>query len=123
VSWLKYCLELVPQDIRLRLMTTYILNANALMQRYLRRLYNVSAGASMNFRLLQFPLMLPLTGTHFGGVLRTCSCVAELQEHGLPAGCIAPLVYASMSTGSPCLMTVAHILKQLALRMSPAKSL
>jgi hypothetical protein len=44
VSWLKYCTELIPKDIRQRLLTTYILNANSLMHRYLRKLYNVSAG-------------------------------------------------------------------------------
>lgn len=44
VSLLKYCTELVPKDIRQRLLTTYILNANGLMHRYLRKIYNISAG-------------------------------------------------------------------------------
>jgi hypothetical protein len=47
VQWLKFCTELIPSDIRKRLLTTYVLNPNALTQRYLRRLYNVSAGELM----------------------------------------------------------------------------
>jgi neurofibromin 1 len=46
VQWIKYCTELIPSDIREHFLTTYILNPNALTQRYLRRLYNISAGTS-----------------------------------------------------------------------------
>lgn len=44
VQWIKYYTELIPSDVRQRFMTTYILNPNALTQRYLRRMYNISAG-------------------------------------------------------------------------------
>lgn len=46
LRWLKYCAELIPSDIRSRFMTTHVLNPNFLTQKYLRRLYNVSAGLS-----------------------------------------------------------------------------
>ena len=46
LQWLKYCAELIPSDIRSRFTTTHILNPNALTQKYLRRLYNVTAGLS-----------------------------------------------------------------------------
>ena len=46
LQWLKYCAEVIPADIRARFLTTRILNANALAQKYLRRLYNISAGKS-----------------------------------------------------------------------------
>ncbi|KAF9480190.1 hypothetical protein BDN70DRAFT_931958 [Pholiota conissans] len=45
LQWLKFCAELIPYDIRTRFDTVRVLNANGLMQQYLRRLYNVSAGS------------------------------------------------------------------------------
>jgi hypothetical protein len=47
LQWLKYCAEVIPADIRGRFSTTRILNANTLAQKYLRRLYNISAGESV----------------------------------------------------------------------------
>jgi hypothetical protein len=47
LQWLKYCAEVIPADIRERFSTTRILNANTLTQKYLRRLYNISAGESL----------------------------------------------------------------------------
>lgn len=44
LQWLKYCVELIPSDLRYRFAETHILNPNTLTQRYLRRLYNISAG-------------------------------------------------------------------------------
>ena len=67
VSWIKkYCTELIPKDVRERLLTTYILNANALMQRYLRRLYNISAGISFNMQK-QWAVLISLQATTFLG--------------------------------------------------------
>ncbi|KAF4620069.1 hypothetical protein D9613_004830 [Agrocybe pediades] len=45
LQWLKYCAEVVPEDIRSRFVVTRILSPNLLTQKYLRRLYNVAAGA------------------------------------------------------------------------------
>ena len=47
LQWLKYCAEVIPSDIRVRFSTTRILNPNTLTQKYLRRLYNISAGESV----------------------------------------------------------------------------
>ena len=47
LQWLKYCAEIIPADICGRFSTTRILNPNALSQKYLRRLYNTSAGKSV----------------------------------------------------------------------------
>lgn len=44
-------------DVRQRFMNGYFLNANSLTQRYLRRVYNISAG-------LRYPLC-PQTGVDF----------------------------------------------------------
>lgn len=49
LQWLKYCAELIPLDIRLRFATVHILNPNTLTQKYLRRLYNISAGIHSSF--------------------------------------------------------------------------
>jgi neurofibromin 1 len=46
LPWLKTCAELIPSDIRTRFLSTYVLNANGLAQKYIRRLYNVGAGAT-----------------------------------------------------------------------------
>ncbi|KAG6849386.1 hypothetical protein H0H93_008893 [Arthromyces matolae] len=62
VQALKYCAELVPSDILSRFRTTHILNANALTQKYLRRLYNVTAG------------------TQFCEAIRVYSCVADMKN-------------------------------------------
>jgi hypothetical protein len=76
LQWVKYCAELVPADIRQNFSTTYLLNPNGLTQRYLRRLYNISAGA-------------PFTGD-----VRACSSVSELLEL-VPASAIVSLAYAT----------------------------
>ena len=44
LQWLKYCAELIPSDIRKRFAVARILNPNTLMQKFMRRLYNISAG-------------------------------------------------------------------------------
>ncbi|KAI9574812.1 hypothetical protein HD554DRAFT_2201766 [Boletus coccyginus] len=44
IQWLKTCSQLIPMDVRQRFMNGYFLNANSLTQRYLRRVYNISAG-------------------------------------------------------------------------------
>ncbi|PFH50162.1 hypothetical protein AMATHDRAFT_80979 [Amanita thiersii Skay4041] len=75
LQWLKYCAELIPLDIRCRLMRTHILNPNGLMQKYLRRLYNVAGGMS------------------FCGEVKTYMTVAELSQQ-LPGQALTPLPYA-----------------------------
>lgn len=47
LQWLKYCAEIIPADICRRFSTTRILNPNTLSQKYLRRLYNISAGKTV----------------------------------------------------------------------------
>ena len=44
LQWLKYCAELIPVDIRDRFFVARILNPNNLMQKFMRRLYNIFAG-------------------------------------------------------------------------------
>ncbi|KAG6336483.1 hypothetical protein ID866_2597 [Astraeus odoratus] len=43
IQWMNTCSQLIPFDIRERFTGFYILNANSLTQKYLRRMYNVSA--------------------------------------------------------------------------------
>ncbi|KAF8645481.1 hypothetical protein AX16_007766 [Volvariella volvacea WC 439] len=76
LQWLKYCAELIPSDIRSQILATHILNPNALTQRYLRRLYNVSAG------------------TRFCGEIRAYTSVTELKDH-VPPQVLPSLAYAS----------------------------
>ncbi|KAF8076811.1 hypothetical protein FPV67DRAFT_1605221 [Lyophyllum atratum] len=63
LQWLKYCAELLPYDIRSRFTITHVLNPNTLTQKYLRRLYNVTAG------------------TPFCDSVKAYSSVAELKPH------------------------------------------
>lgn len=44
MQWLKTCSQLIPMDVRQRCTNGYFLNVNSLTQRYLRRVYNISAG-------------------------------------------------------------------------------
>ncbi|KAK0461601.1 uncharacterized protein EV420DRAFT_1526161 [Desarmillaria tabescens] len=42
LRWVKYCIELIPSDIRARFVGCYMLNVNRLAQRYLKRVQNFS---------------------------------------------------------------------------------
>jgi hypothetical protein len=44
MQWLKYCIEIIPQDFRTKFDTAYILNPNGAAVKYLRRLWNITAG-------------------------------------------------------------------------------
>jgi len=44
MQWLKYCIEIIPQDFRTKFDTAYILNLNGAAVKYLRRLWNITAG-------------------------------------------------------------------------------
>ncbi|KAH7887502.1 hypothetical protein F5I97DRAFT_2056906 [Phlebopus sp. FC_14] len=74
VQWLKTCSQLLPVDVRQRFVDGYILNANSLTQRYLRRMYNISAG------------------TIFSSGVKACSSVAELLQY-VPQSCLTALEY------------------------------
>jgi len=88
---LKYCAELIPSDIRSRFATTHILNPNALTHKYLRRLYNVTAGLSSapNDSFLYLTI---ISGTPFCAALRVYPSVVELIEH-VPDTILPQLVY------------------------------
>ncbi|KAF8883153.1 hypothetical protein CPB84DRAFT_1817082 [Gymnopilus junonius] len=60
LQWLKYCAELIPLDIRLRFQAARILNPNRLTQKYLRRLYNISAGTSICSQIKAYTSVLQL---------------------------------------------------------------
>ena len=45
MQWLKYCIEIIPSDFRAKFETAYILSPNAAAIKYLRRLWNITAGA------------------------------------------------------------------------------
>ncbi|PPQ78909.1 hypothetical protein CVT25_002369 [Psilocybe cyanescens] len=60
LQWLKYCAELIPSDIRSRFSATRILSPNALTQKYLRRLYNISAGTPLCSEIKAYTSVLQL---------------------------------------------------------------
>ncbi|KAI6130277.1 hypothetical protein EDD16DRAFT_1541379 [Pisolithus croceorrhizus] len=74
VQWMNTCSQLIPSDVRQRFTNIYVLNANSLTQRYLRRLYNISAGTVLS-----------------SGV-KICPSVRELMQH-VPQGCLSALEY------------------------------
>jgi hypothetical protein len=53
VDWLKYCMEFLPTDIRLKVQAVYALNTNALTQRFLRKLFLVTSGIDISRVLLR----------------------------------------------------------------------
>ncbi|KAI0040644.1 hypothetical protein FA95DRAFT_1647858 [Auriscalpium vulgare] len=83
IQWLKYCIEMIPSDIRSRFETAYILNPNAAAHKYLRRLYNITSGM------------------HLSNEVRACSSIEELLQY-VPATCAAPLVYATSLEQEQC---------------------
>ena len=44
LQWFKFSVEIIPRDVRERFSAVHIVNPNVLLQRYLRKLYNVCAG-------------------------------------------------------------------------------
>ena len=78
LQWLKYCAEVIPADIRVRFSTTRILNANILTQKYLRRLYNISAGESVYHVAVLSHLWEP--GTPLCNELKAYTSVLQLLE-------------------------------------------
>ena len=95
VQWLKYCIEMIPSDIRQRFMMAYILNPNNATHKYLRRLHNITAGAEPSTCL--YVLLLSnniIPGMNVSSSVKVCSSIAELR-HFVPPTCVAPLVYAS----------------------------
>ncbi|KAM6496242.1 hypothetical protein JOM56_008948 [Amanita muscaria] len=75
LQWVKYCAELIPMDIRSRIIRTHVLNPNSLAQKYLRRLYNVSAGTSFCGEIRIYPS-------------------TDLLSHQVPEQVLIPLAYA-----------------------------
>jgi neurofibromin 1 len=91
LQWLKYCIELLPSDIRQQFMAAHILNPNILANKYLRRLHNVSAGLFMPSWPSAYSNATH-AGNAFGGDVRTYLSITELREH-IPETALAPLVY------------------------------
>ncbi|KAH6914612.1 hypothetical protein BKA70DRAFT_1180120 [Coprinopsis sp. MPI-PUGE-AT-0042] len=83
LHWLRYCAEVMPSDIRNRFRTAHFLNPNYLAQKYLRRLYNVSAG------------------TPFCNDIKAYPSVIALQEAGLPAQVLVALSYPASIEEEP----------------------
>ncbi|THH13571.1 hypothetical protein EW146_g6666 [Bondarzewia mesenterica] len=83
IQWLKHCIDMIPSDIRHRFMTAYILNPNDAAHKYLRRLYNITAGM------------------HLSSEVKACSAIEELLQF-VPTTCVAPLVYATSLEQEEC---------------------
>ncbi|KAF8270977.1 hypothetical protein EI94DRAFT_1797570 [Lactarius quietus] len=95
MQWLKYCIEIIPSDFRAKFETAYILSPNAAAVKYLRRLWNITAGS------------------HLSRQVKACSSVQELLTF-VPASATAPLVYATSLEGEQC-----EVFEQVTMRHSP----
>jgi hypothetical protein len=82
IQWLKHFAEIIPLDVQERFMVTYILNPNFTAQKYMRRLYNISAGAP------------------FCSEIKACSSVEELAKH-VHRDLLKPLQYAASLEAEP----------------------
>jgi hypothetical protein len=92
MQWLKYCIEIIPSDFRAKFETAYILSPNAAAVKYLRRLWNITAGAHLVHS--NWSTLTPSLGSHLSRQVKACSSVQELLTF-VPSGATAPLVYAS----------------------------
>lgn len=95
MQWLKYCIEIIPSDFRAKFETAYILSPNAAAVKYLRRLWNITAGS------------------HLSRQVKACSSVQELLTF-VPSSATAPLVYATSLEGEQC-----EVFEQVTMRHSP----
>ena len=83
IEWCKYFIDLCPSDIRDRFKIAYVLNCNMIMQRFLRKLYNVCSGKrSLPFKGGKTRLMLNVVSSLgiFSVELRPKFGVADLCE-------------------------------------------
>ncbi|KAF9527976.1 hypothetical protein CPB83DRAFT_363170 [Crepidotus variabilis] len=78
--WLKYCTELIPIDIRMRFTTARVLNPNSLMHKYMRRLYNVSAGIPISADMKVYTSVLQLMEDVRTAVLPPLSKPVSLEQ-------------------------------------------
>lgn len=90
LQWLKYCAELIPVDIRKRFVAARILNPNTLMLKYMRRLYNISAGWSL--LCCSLTNSQALTGTPLCAEIKVYTSVLQLMEDVRTAA-LPPLKY------------------------------
>ena len=97
LQWLKYCTEIIPADIRVRFSTTRILNPNTLAQKYLRRLYNVSAGRSVH--LYPLPCRLCQLGTPLCNEIKAYTSVLQLLED-VKSAALPSLAFAGINLSS-----------------------
>ncbi|KAH9030143.1 hypothetical protein EDB85DRAFT_1456161 [Lactarius pseudohatsudake] len=95
MQWLKYCIEIIPSDFRAKFETAYILSPNAAAVKYLRRLWNITAGS------------------HLSRQVKACSSVQELLTF-VPASATAPLVYTTSLEEEQC-----EVFEQVTMRHSP----
>ena len=103
MQWLKYCIEIIPSDFRAKFETAYILSPNAAAVKYLRRLWNITAGAYFLRSYQATPTLSP--GSHLSRQVKACSSVQELLTF-VPVSATAPLVNASkyhLRPGDLCL--------------------
>lgn len=90
LQWLKYCAELIPMDIRTRFASARVLNPNTLTQKFMRRLYNISAGELFYvFALNKSHIVL---GTPICNEIKIYTSVLQLMEDVRTAA-LPPLGY------------------------------
>jgi hypothetical protein len=92
MQWLKYCVEMFPADVRRRFKQVHFLNLNQFAHKYLRKLFNVSAGP---FTILQNAICSHPFRSGVGSNTPThaYASVAELRQE-VPAAAGAALNFA-----------------------------
>ncbi|TDL29911.1 hypothetical protein BD410DRAFT_780416, partial [Rickenella mellea] len=80
IQWFKFAVELLPSDIKDRFKAFHILNANILMQRYLRKLYNVCAGLYLSSDIRAYHSVKELGQRINGDIASTLEYASHLEQ-------------------------------------------
>lgn len=80
IQWLKYCLELIPKDIRQRFQHARILNLNQLAQRYLRRIYNGATDLASSSIIKVYSSIAELKEDTSDAAIASLDSIAKLEQ-------------------------------------------
>ncbi|CAK5277391.1 unnamed protein product [Mycena citricolor] len=80
LQYLKFCIELIPSDIRARFRTAHILNCNTLTQKYMRRLYNFAAGVPLCSSIRTYSSVAELVGQVSGDITDKLRTAVALES-------------------------------------------
>ncbi|KAJ3719315.1 hypothetical protein C8R42DRAFT_777357 [Lentinula raphanica] len=108
LRWLKLCAEVFPSDLRMRIARIHILNPNSLMQKFLRRVYNVYAGIGISRELRTWNSIAELIPHLPKSVIESPALSYPLSLEQEPSDLFTDVTMKTHQTRTPVLLTVSQ---------------